>query len=103
MKRRKGGGVTRDRIVTPRGAGLKVEFQAELKCAAAAGASDVAEATFGVGAISCAIRGAAISGEEELRCVGDAKGFEAHFHVVALRETDRFGERGVKVEEIGSA
>src|SRR2546429_6719429 len=29
--------------------------------------------------------------------------FRSHFHVVALRETDRFGKGGIKVEEIGAA
>src|SRR6266404_1951615 len=103
MKERKKGGVTRDGFVTPRGAELKVEFQAKLKGASAAGVGDMAKGTFWVDAIRCAVGGAAISGEEELRRVGDSKGFEPEFHIIALCETDRFGKRGVKVEEVGAA
>src|SRR5258706_6319669 len=103
MKGRKRGGVTRNRFVTPRGAALKVEFQSKLNGAATAGVGDMAKGAFWVDAISCAVGGAAVSGEEELGRVGDSKGFEPQFHVVALGETDRFGKRGVKVEEVGAA
>src|SRR5215813_7458187 len=80
-----------------------MEFEAKLQSAAAAGVGNVAKGALRVYVVGCAVRCAAVGREEELRRVGDAEGFEPHFHVVALGETNGFRERSVQVEEIRAA
>src|SRR5204863_2090794 len=100
MEGRKGGGVTRERIVAPRGAGLKVEFQSKLKGAAAGGAGDFAKAG---AAKCCAGCGTSIRREEKLRRVGHSKSFQPQIEIQSLRKANGLGQCCVQVEEVGTA